>query len=327
MTYRTGLLFLPVLPVQHVLQGYIMEPCASPKLILGTVQLGMPYGIANTAGQPDRATARRIVQAALENGITCFDTAQAYGDSESVLGAVLKELGASHEVRIASKLAATLDLADPAAVEAAVNASMSRLRTDRLWCMLLHRVSALDAWDQGLGPVLRHFQAEGRIEQLGVSLNTVADAPVALAHPDMAVIQAPCNAWDRRMRERGFLKQARGEGRLCCIRSIYLQGLLTMTPEAVACRLPAAYETAGRWWRLAGELAVPPKELAMRYALSLQAPLVIGAESPEQVEDTAHMAADLAPLTPQDIQTIASAMDPLLNETIIEPWRWESPAS
>lgn len=293
-----------------------------PELILGTVQLGMPYGIANTSGQPDRATARRIVEAALENGITCFDTAQAYGDSESVLGAVLDELGASGEVRIASKLAATLDFANPAAIEAAIEESLARLRIDRLWCMLLHRVSALDAWERGLGPVLRRFQTDGRIGRLGVSLNTVSDAPVALAHPGMTVIQAPCNAWDRRMRERGFLEQARGEGRLCCIRSIYLQGLLTMTPEAVASRLPTAREAASRWWRLAGELGVPPKELAMRYALSLQAPLVIGAESPEQVEETAHMAKDLVPLAPQDIQTIATVMDPLLNETIIEPWRW-----
>jgi len=43
-----------------------------PKLILGTVQLGMPYGIANTSGQPDHATARALVKAALDNGIRHF---------------------------------------------------------------------------------------------------------------------------------------------------------------------------------------------------------------------------------------------------------------
>lgn len=295
-----------------------------PKLILGTVQLGMPYGIANTSGQPDHATARRIVKTALDNGIRYFDTAQAYGNSESVLGAVLEDLGALDEVHIASKLAASLDLGNADNIESAIEESLARLRVNRLWCMLLHRVSGLDFWEAGLGAVLHRFQADGHIDQIGVSLNTVDDAPIALAHPDMAVIQAPCNAWDRRMQTRGFLTLTREKGRLCCIRSVYLQGLLTMTPEAVSSRLPSAREAAARWWQLAEQFNIPARELAMRYALSLDTPLVIGAESPAQVEETAQMAASLSPLTEQDIQTVTVAMDPMLNETIIEPWRWES---
>jgi len=299
-----------------------MKPCSPPKLILGTVQLGMPYGIANTSGQPDRTTARAIVKTALDNGIRHFDTAQAYGDSESVLGEILEELGALGDVYLASKLSSSLNLEDTADIASSIERSLSRLRVERLWCMLLHRVSALDAWDRGLGPVLRRFQTDGRIEQLGVSLNTVHDAPAALTHPDVEVIQAPCNSWDRRMEEQGFLETAQASGRLCCIRSIYLQGLLTMTPEAVAEKLPAAREATGRWGHLAGDFGVSPKELAMRYALTLRAPLVVGAESPEQVAETAHLAGSLAPLTRQEVQTIASGMDPLLDEDILEPWRW-----
>ncbi len=298
-----------------------------PKLILGTVQLGMPYGIANTSGQPDRATARAIVMAALDNGITHFDTAQAYGDSESVLGDTLNELGVSETVCVASKLSGTLDPTDTAGLREAIEASFSRLRVNRLGCMLLHQPAWLSFWDDGLGEVLRQYREEGRIGALGVSLNTVADAPAVLAHPEVAVLQAPCNAWDRRMVEQGLLEKARISGRLCCIRSLYLQGLLTMTPEAVAARLPAARDAAARWWELARTFGIPPKALALRYALTLDAPLVVGAESAEQVVETAHMAADLAPLTPQDIQTIASAMDPLLNETILEPWRWKPRSS
>ena len=58
----------------------------SMRLVLGTAQLGMNYGIANQTGKPELATARNIVRTAWEGGIRCFDTAQGYGDSERILG-------------------------------------------------------------------------------------------------------------------------------------------------------------------------------------------------------------------------------------------------
>lgn len=297
----------------------IVEPL--PGLILGTVQLGMPYGIANTGGQPDNATARQIVETALENGITFFDTAQAYGESERVLGAILEELGAVAEVRIASKLSASLNPLDTIGIEAAIEESFSRLRVERLWCMLLHQPAWLASWGAGLGDVLRRYREEGRIGRIGVSLNTVRDAPAAVAHPDMEVVQAPCNAWDRRMSDLGFLDAARKRGQLCCVRSIYLQGLLAMPPAAVASKLPRAREASVRWWKLADEFGMSPKELAVRYALTLDAPLVVGAESPGQVAETARLA-KLAPLTAGEVETIAATMDPALDEDVLEPWRW-----
>ena len=41
------------------------------RLMLGTVQLGMPYGVANTRGQPDYRRAVAILEAAIEGG-GCF---------------------------------------------------------------------------------------------------------------------------------------------------------------------------------------------------------------------------------------------------------------
>lgn len=187
--------------------------------------------------------------------------------------------------------------------------------------MLLHQPAWLVSWDAGLGDVLRRYHKEGRIGRIGVSLNTVRDAPAAVAHPNMEVLQVPCNAWDRRVNELGFLQTARKRGQLCCVRSIYLQGLLTMPPAAVASKLPCAREASVRWWKLADEFGASPKELAVRYALTLDVPLAVGAESPAQVAETARLA-KLAPLTPEDVETIASIMDPVIDEHVLEPWRW-----
>ena len=57
------------------------------KLCLGTVQFGLKYGVNNTLGrQPYRQECYGIIRKALQTGITCFDTASAYGDAEKLLG-------------------------------------------------------------------------------------------------------------------------------------------------------------------------------------------------------------------------------------------------
>jgi aryl-alcohol dehydrogenase-like predicted oxidoreductase len=76
------------------------------KLTLGTVQLGQAYGIANTTGQPSREDSYKILQTAYEQGLRSFDTARAYGDSETVIGEWIKEFAPSRETyRLATKLA------------------------------------------------------------------------------------------------------------------------------------------------------------------------------------------------------------------------------
>src|SRR5690606_38624644 len=59
-------------------------------LTLGTVQLGLDYGIANPSGKPNMVQAHRILQCALDNHITTIDTSRHYGNSEEVIGSFLK---------------------------------------------------------------------------------------------------------------------------------------------------------------------------------------------------------------------------------------------
>lgn len=56
------------------------------RLALGTVQFGLPYGVANQQGQVSMETATAILDCARANGIDTLDTAIAYGESEQNLG-------------------------------------------------------------------------------------------------------------------------------------------------------------------------------------------------------------------------------------------------
>nr|MBQ4319696.1 aldo/keto reductase [Clostridia bacterium] len=55
-------------------------------MTLGTVQLGMDYGIGGKIEKPDKDYAFAILDRAIESGVNILDTANNYGDSERVIG-------------------------------------------------------------------------------------------------------------------------------------------------------------------------------------------------------------------------------------------------
>jgi len=292
------------------------------RIMLGTVQLGLDYGIANTQGRPDVKTATAIVETAWRHGIRHFDTGQAYGTSEAVLGQALRDLGVSQEACVETKLSTAMDPTDLTEVADSIERSFELLGVERLWCMMLHRPYWLDYWDQGLGDLLRRHRDAGRIRHLGTSIHLPEEAPRYLTHPDMEVLQVPCNAWDRRIPDLGVFDATASNNQLCCVRSIYLKGLLALPIETVAERLPIAREASVRWHAIAARHGMSPPALAVRFALSFERPLVVGAESPEQVTDTIRLAGQGA-LPEEVIAEIRAALDPVVNDTIVTPQRWE----
>ena len=293
------------------------------RIFLGTAQLGMDYGIANAQGKPDNRKAAIIVETAWNLGVRCFDTAQAYGDSEAVLGRRLRAMGVSADARIVSKLSAGMDPANLPQVADSIKRTFDHLGVEHLWCMMLHRAAWLDYWDHGLGELLLEYRDAGRIQHLGVSLDSPDEVSRCLSHPAMEVLQVACNAWDRRMPRLCVLGTARENGQLCCVRSIYLQGLLTMPPEHAAARLPIAREASVRWHGLAARHGMSVKEMAVRFALQLDAPLVVGAESADQVCETVALA-QLRPLPPEVLAALDESLDPVVDDTILTPRCWTS---
>jgi hypothetical protein len=101
-----------------------------------------------------------------------------------------------------------------------------------------------------------------------------------------------------------------------------LKGLLVLPPGEVATRLPAAREAGARWYGLAARFNLSPVEMAVRFGMTLDAPLVIGAEAPEQVIDTVRLAGQ-GPLSPDIVEELARTLDPVVNDAVLTPRRWE----
>ena len=77
---------------------------STPKMMIGTVQFGIPYGIAKNQGQPSNEEVMAIMKHAHESGVDEYDTAAAYGESEKRLGYNFKELGISKNVSLYTKI-------------------------------------------------------------------------------------------------------------------------------------------------------------------------------------------------------------------------------
>jgi aryl-alcohol dehydrogenase-like predicted oxidoreductase len=110
------------------------------RLALGTVQFGMPYGIANSAGQVSREMARAILSLGSRNGVNMVDTAIQYGESESCLG----EVGIS-SYSVVTKLPDIPKGENDVRgwVLSELRASLARLRIHSVYGLMLHRPHSL----------------------------------------------------------------------------------------------------------------------------------------------------------------------------------------
>ena len=140
-------------------------------LEVSTVGLGCNnFGV--TMGLDD---SRVVVDAALDEGITLFDTADSYGQSEDVLGEILE--GRRDRVVIATKFGT--DLTSPSAapatdggsrryIRAAVERSLRRLRTDHIDLYQLHWSDPRTPIEETLS-TLTDLVREGKVRYLGSS--------------------------------------------------------------------------------------------------------------------------------------------------------------
>jgi aryl-alcohol dehydrogenase-like predicted oxidoreductase len=254
-------------------------PCQ--RLVLGAAQFGMPYGIANTAGQPDSSAVIEIVSVVWSRGVRFFDTAQAYGTSEEALGQALTRLSIGGEACVVSKLKAH---SEAGTTLRSVEESLKRLGVQRLWGILLHQEEQLDCWSDSVAQALVEAKRAGLASHLGASVYSPLRALQALELDGLDVIQVQANVFDRRMERAGVFERARERGKIVFVRSVYLQGLALMPPDAVPRGIPQGREAADAFQQFCEEFQTGRDHLAVDFVrrMAPEAKLIIGAETVAQ---------------------------------------------
>lgn len=271
-----------------------MQKARPAELVLGSVQLGLAYGAANRTGKPSHGAALKLVHRAANAGVTHFDTARAYGDSESRLGeALLSRTG----LRAVTKLSPLAELAPDAsadevcaAVDLSITASLEALRRDKLDCLLLHRASHMTEFGGAVWDRLIELMEAGTILSLGVSVQSPEEALMALGCSDVRHIQLPFNILDWRWREAGVIERIRARAQLTVhARSIFLQGLLAtkdarVWPAIHGVDAPALLETISDLAVLLGRESAADLCLAYARGQDWIDGVVIGMETEEQLD-------------------------------------------
>jgi aryl-alcohol dehydrogenase-like predicted oxidoreductase len=281
----------------------------------------MPYGIANRTGQPDFEMAVSLIRTAWENGIREFDTAQAYGESEAVLGRAFASLGISNDVRVITKLDPKLEPDQGHNIKRAVARSLERLRIPRLYGIMLHREEWLDNLHRGLGKTLQTLVHDGAVQHLGVSLYTPAMALRALESDILEMVQVPANVLDHRFADAGVFNLANEKRKQVYIRSVFLQGLLLMKPEDLPASMAFAKPTIDKLDNLCAQYTCTRQEIALLYIKGKypQAKIIFGAEIPIQLEENLNIWNDNF-RSNSEIKEFDSW--PIIDERILNPSLW-----
>jgi aryl-alcohol dehydrogenase-like predicted oxidoreductase len=215
------------MPESSRLQGVDGVIGSIAKLGLGTVQFGLDYGVTNLRGRVSPDEASRIVGDAIAAGIRVFDTAAAYGDSETILGQVLRHPAA----RIVTKLPAldgeSIDAAAIDGLRRIFEQSLKRLQRQSVDGLLLHRPDDLSKpGGDRLARLLADLKNSGLCRKIGVSVYDGAQIKAAQNSMPVELVQAPANLLDQRLLRDGSLRTLKDAGCEVHVRSAFLQGLL-----------------------------------------------------------------------------------------------------
>ncbi|MGH2691966.1 MAG: aldo/keto reductase [Actinomycetota bacterium] len=155
----------------------------------GVPRLGLGTWAAGGTGWGPGASRRerlKLIERALDRGVSVFDTAPAYGDAEELLGRAL--MGDRDRVDIVTKVGPRDD------PRRSLEASLRRLRTDRVDLLLLHE--CLDGFERQL-QVLAALREEGKAGAVGVANASPDQLTRALELVPVAAYQGPYNLVDR----------------------------------------------------------------------------------------------------------------------------------
>lgn len=312
------------------------QPLASsptPKLVLGTVQLGGNYGIANTTGQPNKKECQELIKTAIANGVIYLDTARAYGNSEAMIGQSLKS-GWGGRAKIITKLSPLQDCPQDAPisilhafVDASIFESCSALGVQKIDVLMLHRASHLSDWNGGVWQRLLDLQSSGVIGELGASVQNPEELSKALAVSKIHFIQLPFNLldwrWDSIIPE--ILATKASRKLTIHVRSALLQGLLPSMDDGHWLRANVAQAFTIRDWLLNQVVAchrVNITDLCLSYvnALAWVDGIAIGIDNMSQlIENINHF--NLPPLSAAQVEKIQNTR-PKLSEATLNPAFW-----
>ena len=193
------------------------------KLVIGSAQLGMNYGLFNNK-KINRKEFKKIEKLVLRSKINFIDTATSYGNSEKIIGnSKLKKLHIITKIKLPSKK--NIHIRNWVSKE--ISRSLVKLKINKIYGVLIHNYKDLlgkNGKDYLLS--LQELKRKKIIRKIGISVYNPQEIKSIWKFWKPDLIQAPFNPLDNRILDSGWINILKKFKVKIFVRSIFLQGLL-----------------------------------------------------------------------------------------------------
>ena len=264
-----------------------MKPNFS-SIILGTVQLGMPYGIGRWKNElmPEK-NAFAILDAAWEMGITTLDTSPNYGIAEERIAKYMLQ-NPNKEFHVISKIKGidgnNQNVSGCLDAWAKNNPLLKIAKLGSL-SILLHKEN--DIYRDSIVENLERLKKQEYVSCWGLSVYSEKAARHAALVPQCSIVQLPFSILNQSFNDNGVLKLLEKCQKIIHARSIFTKGLLFLD----ALGLPGISEETSQAIELAKELSSRQNQTLMQFALNFALSFkqiksgIVGVDDPQQLAE------------------------------------------
>jgi aryl-alcohol dehydrogenase-like predicted oxidoreductase len=283
------------------------------KLILGTVQFGLDYGINNSSGLPTLEKVFDLLDFA-NNYITCLDTARSYGVSEQRIGKYHRE-NLSRKFHVNTKFSKGR-IENPFKE---LVAAIDRLNISIIDTMMFHSLDDFKNNRKSMELLLK--EGKGRyFRKFGVSVYTVEELEQLKNINEVEVIQVSFNLMDNHSKKGAILSELKELGKEIHVRSCFLQGLFFMLPKNLTGNLKDAEKYINKINTIVSNNEISLGELALSYCISKKYidKVLIGVDSMEQLKQNLKWSSTMLI---KDLENAIDSID-VKEEVLLNPSKW-----
>lgn len=254
------------------------------KLILGTAQLGLNYGINNAVGKMCEDKAFELLENAHNLGIDTLDTAEVYGNAHSVISKFHKQF--KKRFKIISKYSPSnsdypIDLVER------IQCHCSGFSINNLEGFMFHSYNDFKININNDPDVLNKIQNSGLVKKIGVSVYSNAEIKDLINFKNINLIQLPFNLFDNEFQRKDILKKAKKRNIEIHTRSVFLQGLFFKDIHTLSNSFLPLKNQLRELSSLLKNNNISIERLALNYTLSKKYidKVIIGVDSLEQLKN------------------------------------------
>ena len=254
------------------------------KLILGTVQFGLDYGINNSIGKPTNKNIYKILDYAYENGIRTLDTAESYGNAHLIIGNYLKK-NSKKKFKLISKLNSK-QILNKGKLKFHIINKLKEFNIEYIHGYMIHDFKNF-IQNEYLLKELESIKREGFINIVGISLYENDEiVNVINNYNNFDFIQVPFNLLDNETRRGKVLKLAKKKNIKIFSRSTFLQGLFFKQLNSFPCNLNPLKKYIKKIKNIQASSQTDINSIALNYCLSKKYidKVLIGVESLSQLK-------------------------------------------